>query len=167
MRFVVIQDAGENHLFSPCSIIFELIREEMTYVKDLAFIENVRPLLTFSPKNHDGSPQTYVRKLRLVDPPIIPRERLEMFIQDVFRNSGELYTHHGRLLYQLLKIQREEHPIIRSIAAPVHDVVLNLKGAYLDCASKHPIAVYRIDDEVASNPQFGAFVSVRLRSRIG
>jgi hypothetical protein len=102
----------------------------------------------------------YVRPLRSMDPPIIPRDRLESFIRDVFCNSGELHAHHKRLLDQLFKIQREEHPFIRSITAPMHDAVLAFRDAYLKYAPNYPIAAYRIDDEIANNPQFKAFVDV-------
>jgi len=102
----------------------------------------------------------YVQPLRSADPPIIPRERLDKFIRDVFHNIGELHTHHKRLLDRLFEVQREEHPVIKSVTAVMHDAVLNLRGAYLDYIPNYPIAEYRIDDEMANNPQFKAFVDV-------
>jgi len=102
----------------------------------------------------------YVQTLRSMDPPIIPRERLDMFIQDVFHNFGELHAHHKRLLDQFFEIQREEHPIIRSVTAAMYDAVLNFGDAYLEYISNLPIAAYRIDDETENNPQFKDFVDV-------
>jgi len=99
-----------------------------------------------------------------MDPPIIPRERLDTFIRDVFHNFGELHAHHKRLLDQFFEIQREEHPIIRSITAPMYDAVLNFRDAYLEYIPNYPIAAYRIDDEMENNPQFKAFVDVSLPS---
>jgi hypothetical protein len=104
----------------------------------------------------------YVQPLRSMDPPIIPRDRLETFIRDVFHNFGELHAHHKRLLDQFFEIQREEHPIIKSVTAPMYDAVLNFRDAYLEYIPNYPIAAYRIDDEMANNPQFKAFVEVRL-----
>jgi hypothetical protein len=122
------------------TVIFELIKGEMSYVKDLENIEIM-----------------YVRPLRSIDPPIIPRDRLESFIQDVYHNFGELHAHHRRLLDQLHEIQREEHPLIRSITEPLFDAALNFRDAYMEYVPNYPIAAYRIDDEMATNPLFKAF----------
>jgi hypothetical protein len=102
----------------------------------------------------------YVEPLRSMDPPIIPRDRLETFIRDVFHNFGELHAHHRRLLDRLFEIQREEYPVIRSVTAPMYDVLLNSRDAYLEYVPNYPIAAYRIDDEMANNPQFKDFVDV-------
>ena len=125
------------------SIIFELIKGEMDYVKDL---ENIH--------------QMYIKPLREADPPIIPPQRLEQFIQDVFHNYGELYNHHAKLVEKFHHTQREQHPHIRSITAAVFDAALNFREAYMEYVSNFPIAAYRIDDEVANNPAFKVFVEV-------
>ncbi|KAF7790213.1 hypothetical protein EIP86_001165 [Pleurotus ostreatoroseus] len=123
------------------SIIFELIKGEMDYVKDL---ENIEVM--------------YVQPLREMDPPIISRERLPQFINDVFHNFAELHAHHRKMLNTFHEIQREEHPTIRSITAAVYDAVLNFREAYMEYVPNYPIAAYRIDDEMANNPQFKDFV---------
>ena len=104
----------------------------------------------------------YVAPLREMDPPIIPRDRLEQFIQEVFHNYAELHAHHRRMLNKLHEIQRDEHPIIRSITAAIYDAVLNFREAYMEYIPNYPIAAYRIYDEMANNPQFKAFVDVGL-----
>ena len=104
----------------------------------------------------------YVQPLRLMEPPIIPRERLETFIQDIFHNFGELCEHHKRLLDRLFEIQMEEHPIIGSITVPIHDLVSGSRNAYLKYISNYPFAVCLLDDEMTSNPQFKTFVEVGL-----
>ena len=109
----------------------------------------------------------YIQPLRSIDPPIIPRERLETFIRGVFCNLGELYMHHQRLLDRFFEIQVGEHPIIRSITAPIYDAVLNSRRAYLEYISKYPIVAYRIEDEMANNPRFKAFVDVSLLVAFG
>ena len=98
----------------------------------------------------------YVRPLREIDPPIIPRDRLESFIQDVFHNFSELHAHHRKLLDQLHKIQREE-PTIQSITAPLFDAAFNFRHAYMEYVPNYPIAAYRIDDE--------PFVQIILRRK--
>ena len=102
----------------------------------------------------------YVSPLREMDPPIIPRDRLEQFISEVFHNYAELHAHHRRMLEKLHEIQRDEHPVIRSVTAAIYDAVLNFREAYMEYIPNYPIAAYRIDDEMANNPQFKAFVDV-------
>lgn len=130
------------------SVIFELIKGEMVYVKDLENIETM-----------------YIRPLREQDQPvIIPRDRLNSFISDVFHNYSEIYAHHRRLLDQLHEIQREEHPVIKSITAPLFDAALNFRDAYMEYIPNYPIAAYRIDDETANNPEFKSFVDKCVRN---
>lgn len=121
------------------SIIWELIKGEMIYVKDLETIETL-----------------FIRPLR--ESEIIPRDRLPTFLQDVFHNFAELHGHHRRMLDSLYEIQREEHPFIRSITAPVFDAALNWRDAYLEYIPHYPIAAFRIDDEMANNASFKAFI---------
>ncbi|KIK53944.1 hypothetical protein GYMLUDRAFT_49117 [Collybiopsis luxurians FD-317 M1] len=128
------------------SIMFELIKGEMAYVKDL---ENIDVM--------------YIQPLRDADPPVIPRDRLDTFISDVFHNFNELHAHHRRLVEKFHEIQREEHPVIRSITAAVFDAALNFRDAYMEYIPNYPIAAYRIDDEMANNPAFKTFVDQCVR----
>ncbi|KAF8892159.1 Dbl-like domain-containing protein [Infundibulicybe gibba] len=128
------------------SIIFELIKGEMAYVKDL---ENIDIM--------------YIRPLRNAEPPIIPPSRLNQFITDVFNNFAELHAHHRRLVEKFHEIQREEHPKIRSITAAVFDAALNFREAYMEYIPNYPIAAYRIDDEIATNNAFRLFVEQCVR----
>ncbi|EAU90429.2 signal transducer [Coprinopsis cinerea okayama7 len=128
------------------SIIFELIKGEMAYVKDL---ENIEVL--------------FIRPLRTANPPIISRERLDQFIADVFHNYDELLQHHRKLVEAFQEIQREQHPVIRSITDAMMDAALNFREAYMEYIPNYPIAAYRIDDEMANNPAFKAFVEQCVR----
>ncbi|KAL0953934.1 hypothetical protein HGRIS_005098 [Hohenbuehelia grisea] len=128
------------------SIIFELIKGEMAYVKDLENIEIM-----------------YIRPLCAADPPIIAKDRLHQFIVDVFHNYRELFVHHKRLVDQFHDIQREEHPRIRTVTAAVFDAALNFREAYMEYIPNYPIAAYRIDDEMANNPAFKMFVEQCVR----
>jgi hypothetical protein len=152
------------------SIIFELIKGEMAYVKDLENIEVVRfvTLFGYFPQLLTCTNfQMYVRPLRNADPPIIPPERLDSFILDVFHNFSELHAHHRRLVDQFHEIQREGHPTIPSITAAVFDATLNFREAYMEYVPNYPIAAYRVDEEVATNPAFSLFVEVRVFSPFG
>lgn len=128
--------------------IFDLIKGEMAYVKDLDSIETI-----------------YIRPLQNADPPIIPHERLGDFMQDVFYNWAELHSHHHRLVDTLFTIQREEHPRIRSVIAPVYDRALNFREAYMQYIPNYPIAEYRIEDEMSRNPIFKEFAETSVQHR--
>lgn len=96
----------------------------------------------------------------MIEPPVIPRERLDAFIDDVFHNIADLCTHHRRLVDQFHEIQSREHPTIRSLTATLFDAALNFRDAYLEYVPNYPIAKYRIDHELATNPAFKAFHDV-------
>ena len=102
----------------------------------------------------------YIEPLRAADPPIIKPERLDQFIIDVFHNYAELLEHHKKFLQALHTVQRQQHPEIRSITAQLFDAVLNFREAYIEYIPNYPVAEYRIDDEMANNPAFKAFVEV-------
>ncbi|KAJ7780269.1 CNH domain-containing protein [Mycena maculata] len=128
------------------SIIFELIKGEMAYVKDLENIGNM-----------------YITPLRAAEPPIMPREKLEQFITDVFHNFHDLFEHHRKLVDKFHEIQREQHPVIRSVTAAMFDAALNFRDVYMEYIPNYPIAAYRIDDEMGNNPDFKNFVDQCVR----
>ncbi|KIY49932.1 Dbl homology domain-containing protein, partial [Fistulina hepatica ATCC 64428] len=128
------------------AIIFELIKTEMAYVRDLELLTTL-----------------YMHPLCNAEPAIIPSDRLQQFTVDVFHNHTELYFHHRKFLDKLHEIQREEHPRIYSITAVVFDAVLNFREAYLEYVPNYPIAHYRIDEEIAKNAAFAAFIEQCLR----
>lgn len=69
--------------------------------------------------------------------------------------------HHRRLVETFHAIQREQHPTIRSVTAAMFDAALNFRDAYMEYIPNYPIAAFRIDDEMQTNPAFKAFVEVR------
>ena len=103
----------------------------------------------------------YVDALRSANPPIIPHERLSSFLHDTYHNYAELLGHHRKLLERLHEIQREEHPMIRTITAPIMDAALNWRDAYNEFVPNYPISHYRIDEEIANNPAFKTFAEVQ------
>ncbi|KAG6855359.1 hypothetical protein H0H87_004393 [Tephrocybe sp. NHM501043] len=119
---------------------------EMEYVRDLESIENM-----------------YLTPLRTSKPPIIANDRLEAFIQDVFHNYHQILDHHKVLLRALHAIQDKEHPRINSIAEPLTHAALSFREAYQEYIPNYPIAVHRINDEMANNITFKGFVQSRIR----
>ncbi|KAG6889068.1 hypothetical protein C0992_006497 [Termitomyces sp. T32_za158] len=126
--------------------MFELIQGEIAYVKDLENIDNM-----------------YIVPLRTSVPPIIPRDRLEGFIRDVFHNHKQLYEHHNELVKAFLSIQENQHPIIGSIIEPLMHAALQFKQAYQKYIPNYPLAAYRIDNEMQNNPAFEKFVESCIR----
>jgi hypothetical protein len=144
-------------------IIFELIAGEMQYVKDLDSINVVSAApIASADRALTGAPQMYIQPLQTADPPIVPPQRLQAFVTDVFHNVGQLVYHHRRLLEALHAIQQDEHPRIKTITAAVLDAFLNFRDAYLEYIPNYPIAAYRIEDEKATNPRFREFHDVRM-----
>ena len=108
----------------------------------------------------------YVKPLTSEKPSIIPHDRLSSFLHDVYHNYADLLSLHQKLLERLHEIQRDEHPQIRSITAPILDAALNWHDAYMEYVPNHPIAHYRIDEEMNKNPAFKAFAEVCNISQI-
>jgi hypothetical protein len=71
----------------------------------------------------DAFNQVFVEPLRNASPPVIPPDRLPGFISEVFWNMDNILTYHQRMLYALLSRQREQHPLVQSVA----DVILDSK----------------------------------------
>ncbi|KZV64681.1 Dbl homology domain-containing protein [Peniophora sp. CONT] len=123
------------------SIIFELIKGEMEYVRDLENIDKI-----------------YVRPLLEADRPIIPRDKVDGFVRTVFHNYVPLRAHHRRLLERLYAIQAKEHPVIHSVTELVLDAAQNWNDAYIEYIPNYPFAAFAIATEMASNPLFKEFV---------
>jgi hypothetical protein len=104
--------------------------------------------------------QIFISALRKAEPPVIPRDRLYQFIEDIFHNYAQLYKHHRKLVDDLHEIQRKQHPRINTIAAAIFDAVVNFREAYMEYLPNYPIAAYRFDEEMANNVAFKTFVDV-------
>ncbi|KAE9411081.1 hypothetical protein BT96DRAFT_247819 [Gymnopus androsaceus JB14] len=126
------------------AIIFELIKGELGYVKDLENVEQmyITPLLNSS----------------TTSTPIIPPAEVNQFITSIFGNIHDLHTHHLGLLQALFRIQYNEYPTLRSISAPILDAALNWQEAYMEYIPNYPIAAYLIDSQMSLNPAFKEFV---------
>lgn len=94
------------------------------------------------------------------DPPIIPRERLQQFIQDVFLNMDEVVEKCDQFLEALKVRQREEHPLVRNIGDVILSHALDWHPVYLKYNVSVPMAEQRVKEEISRNPAFAAFVSV-------
>lgn len=65
-------------------------------------------------------------------PPIIPEPQLSGFIHEVFGNLNQILTYHRAMLKDLFARQRDQHPLIQSVA----DIVLD--------SERYSLLLYRI-----------------------
>ena len=75
-----------------------MISKEEQYLQDLDIIQSV-----------------FIHPLRTADPPVVPIEELDEFIEDVFGNVLDLRECNRRLLEVLYVRQREQSPVIQRI----------------------------------------------------
>ncbi|KAI8911205.1 CNH domain-containing protein, partial [Powellomyces hirtus] len=118
-------------------VIFETIQTEREFVADLDIIERV-----------------FVEPLRRSD--IIPAERLDIFIEEVFFNINELHAINSRLLTKLIARQKEG-----SIVDKIGDIFVSVVDefeAYVRYGGQQVLAKYALDQEKATNPEFAKFL---------
>jgi hypothetical protein len=110
------------------SVIFEVIKSEREYVADLEAVQDVSSLevlplvLTLSYALHFCL-QVFIKGLRSANPPIFHEPHLSTFINELFGNLHQILVYHQRLLAALFARQREQHPLIQSVA----DIILDSK----------------------------------------
>ncbi|KAF8806960.1 hypothetical protein BYT27DRAFT_7101268 [Phlegmacium glaucopus] len=107
------------------SVIFEIIKSEREYVADLEAVERV-----------------FIDQLRAANPPIISERDLQHFIYEVFGNLHEILVYHQQILAALYHRQREQHPLILSIADIFLDTTLKggFRNAYETYIKNYPLA---------------------------
>ena len=110
------------------SVIFEVIKSEREYVADLEAVEHVR-LLSWKSRSPGALilfSKVFIEGLRTAEPPIIREPRLSEYINEVFGNLRDILFHHRRILAALFARQRDQHPLIQSVA----DIILDSKLVY-------------------------------------
>ncbi|KAI0078800.1 hypothetical protein K474DRAFT_1706193 [Panus rudis PR-1116 ss-1] len=122
------------------SNIFEIIKSEQEYVRDLELVNDifVEPMLNTLP---------------------IPQQRVKGFIHTVFYNLNEILLHHRKLRDALFEIQREEHPLIQSIAAPILQATVEFQTAYDKYIEHYPIAEAQHRTELRTNTKYQYFLN--------
>ncbi|KAF5367381.1 hypothetical protein D9758_003697 [Tetrapyrgos nigripes] len=125
------------------SVIFEVFKAERGYVADLEAVQDV-----------------FITPLERADPPIIRPSILPGFIAEVFGNFDQILSHHQRMLGALFERQREQHPLVQSIADIVLDTTLKqtFRTAYETYIKHYPLAESHHRKELGSNPKYQAFI---------
>ncbi|KAI0694624.1 hypothetical protein BC835DRAFT_1274268 [Cytidiella melzeri] len=122
------------------SALFEFIQSEREYVRDLEMMQEVfvDPLVATSP---------------------IPQSRVPGFVAEVFYNSNQILAHHRRMLDALFERQREQHPLIQSVADIVLDTCLAFRSQYEQYIKHYPLAEAHHRKELRRNPKYQYFLS--------
>ncbi|CAK5268518.1 unnamed protein product [Mycena citricolor] len=134
------------------SVIFEVFKAEREYVADLEAVQTV-----------------FIHRLNSATPPIIRESFLNKFIDSVFGNLNQVLMHHQRMLGALFARQREQHPVVQSIADIVLDTSLkeDFRTSYEVYIKNYPLAESRHRKEMSQNKDYRAFVqSVSTDPRI-
>ena len=126
-----------------CSIIHKVISREEQYIRDLDLVES-----------------GFIKPLRLAHPPVLPLDKLEDFIDDVFGNILDLRECNRRLLEVLNIRQREQAPIIHGIGDIFLEAATEFRLAYPTYIGHFHVAEKRMRDEIENNPTFRLFLEV-------
>lgn len=98
------------------------------------------------------------------DPPVItPETRLRTFRNEVFQNITDILARHRVSLSKLFERQREQHPLISSIADIELDSALEVQPDYEAYIKQYPIAEGRHRRELKSNPAYNVFIEKALK----
>lgn len=126
------------------SVLFEVFKSEREYVSDLETVQEV-----------------FIRGLQEASPPIVPAARLHSFLDDVFGNLAAVLAHHQRMLGSLFARQREQHPIVQSVADIVLDTVLltDFRSVYETYIKHYPLSESHHRKELKHNTLYQAFLS--------
>ncbi|KAF8910664.1 hypothetical protein CPB84DRAFT_1842646 [Gymnopilus junonius] len=125
------------------SVIFEVIKSEREYVADLETVEEV-----------------FVERLRKADPPIIKEPYLTSFLNEVFGNLRQILSYHQGLLAALFARQREQHPLIQSVADIVLDTTLKseFRIAYETYIKHYPLSESHHRKQLKRNRAYEVFI---------
>ncbi|KAF8896352.1 hypothetical protein BD779DRAFT_1668158 [Infundibulicybe gibba] len=125
------------------SVIFEVFKAEREYVADLEAVQEV-----------------FIEPLRNAKPPIIQSTSLPGFIAEVFGNLDQILAHHQRMLGALFSRQREQHPLVQSVADIILDTTLksNFRSAYEVYIKHYPLAESHHRKELKRNHEYQVFM---------
>jgi hypothetical protein len=104
--------------------------------------------------------QSFIKPLRMANPPVIRPDELEDFIEDVFGNILDLRECNKRLLEVMYVRQREQAPVIQRMGDIFLDAATEFRLAYPIYVGHLPLAEKRMKEEIENNPEFRLFLEV-------
>ncbi|KDQ59244.1 hypothetical protein JAAARDRAFT_192767 [Jaapia argillacea MUCL 33604] len=123
------------------SIIFEIIQSERDYVFDMQLVKDV-----------------FIQPLIASNPPILPKERMKGFVKEVFYNMDEILDFHRQMLGALFARQKDQHPLMQSVADIILDTALLFGTAYETYMKHYPLSWARHLSELRRNNDYRDFV---------
>lgn len=120
-----------------------MVEKEEQYVQDLEFID-----------------VHFIKALRAANPPVIPAQQLDRFIDEVFGNILDLRETNKRLLENLYVRQREQKPVIQKIGDVFLTAAAEFRWAYPIYVGNLPAAEKRLKEEIENNADFRMFLEV-------
>ncbi|KAI0058174.1 hypothetical protein BV25DRAFT_1891692 [Artomyces pyxidatus] len=147
------REAVGKHEVERQSVMFEIFKSEKEYVSDLELVQEI-----------------FINPLRNAEPEVIPRDKLKGFISEVFWNLDKILTHHQRMLGSLFARQREQHPLVQSVADIILDNALLFMPEYESYIKHSPLSLEFHRKELKRNPVYEGFIQrclqdSRLRKR--
>ncbi|KAF8501651.1 hypothetical protein F5888DRAFT_1898003 [Russula emetica] len=135
------------------SVLFEVFKSELDYVNDLQTVEDV-----------------YITPILSAPHEIIAEERGKIFVSEVFWNLNEILAHHKRMLRSLFARQRDQHPLIQSVADIILDNALQFTPEYESYIKHSPLSLEHHRKELDQNLLYKDFIErcfedPRLRKR--
>ncbi|CAA7267017.1 unnamed protein product [Cyclocybe aegerita] len=117
------------------SVLFEVVKSEREYVADLEAVQQ------------EGIAADY------------QEPALTAFIQEVFGNLNEILSHHNRILAALFARQRDQHPLIQSVADLLLDTTLKseFRSAYETYIKHYPLAESHHRKQLKQNRAYEIF----------
>ncbi|KAG0290145.1 hypothetical protein BGZ96_006363 [Linnemannia gamsii] len=119
-------------------IIFEVIKTEHNFVRDLELLEEI-----------------FITPLRASD--IIAPERLENIIEDIFLNYNEILDL-NRALLEALKVRQEEQPLVEAIGDVLLPHIVGFEEAYTRYIPRIATSEFTYTKESKQNPRFKQFL---------
>ncbi|KAH8994939.1 hypothetical protein EDB92DRAFT_1814889 [Lactarius akahatsu] len=135
------------------SALFEVFKSELDYVNDLRIIQDV-----------------YITPLLSAPHEVINEARGKTFVSEVFWNLNKISGHHQRMLGTLLTRQRDQHPLVQSVADIILDYAFWFTPEYESYIKHSPLSLELHRKELDQNPRYNDFIrkcseDPRLRKR--
>ncbi|KAK5816813.1 hypothetical protein F5H01DRAFT_187035 [Linnemannia elongata] len=119
-------------------IIFEVIKTEHNFVRDLELLEEI-----------------FITPLRASD--IVAPERLDNLIEDIFLNYHEILEL-NRALLEALRARQEEQPLVEAIGDVLLPHIVGFEEAYTRYIPRIAISEFIYTKESKQNPKFKQFL---------
>ncbi|KAH9960831.1 hypothetical protein BC827DRAFT_1205615 [Russula dissimulans] len=123
------------------SVLFEVFKSELDYVNDLQIMEEV-----------------YMAPILIASHEIMTEEKGRIFVSEVFWNLSDILAHHRHMLRSLFSRQRDQHPLIQSVADIILDNALLFTPKYESYIKHSPLSLERHQKELDQNPRYRDFI---------